>query len=37
MLSMHSCRELAAAADVAPMIRTLTAFFDHFTPLDPAL
>lgn len=36
MLSMHSCRELAAAADVAPMIRTLTAFFDHFTPLDPA-
>jgi aspartyl aminopeptidase len=37
MLSMHSCREMAAAADVVPMIRTLTAFFDHFTPLDPAL
>lgn len=25
MLSMHSCRELAAAADVAPMIAALTA------------
>ncbi len=37
MLSMHSCREMAAAADVVPMIRALTAFFDHFTPLDPAL
>ena len=27
MLSMHSCREMAGAADVAPMIRVLTAFF----------
>lgn len=27
MLSMHSCREMAAAADVAPMIDVLTAFF----------
>jgi aspartyl aminopeptidase len=27
MLSMHSCRELAGAADVAPMIQLLTAFF----------
>jgi len=27
MLSMHSCRELAGAADVAPMIQVLTAFF----------
>jgi len=27
MLSMHSCREMAGAADVAPMIRVLQAFF----------
>lgn len=27
MLSMHSCREMAAASDVEPMIRVLTAFF----------
>jgi aspartyl aminopeptidase len=27
MLSMHSCRELAGAADVEPMIRTLSAFY----------
>ncbi|MBK7951326.1 MAG: M18 family aminopeptidase [Deltaproteobacteria bacterium] len=27
MLSMHSCREMAAAADVAPMIDVLRAFF----------
>jgi aspartyl aminopeptidase len=27
MLSMHSCREMAGAADVAPMIEVLTAFF----------
>ena len=27
MLSMHSCREMAAAADVAPMIEVLRAFF----------
>lgn len=28
MLSMHSCREMAAAADVAPMIAVLRAFFE---------
>jgi len=27
MLSMHSCREMAGTADVAPMITALTAFF----------
>jgi aspartyl aminopeptidase len=27
MLSMHSCREMAGAADVAPMIGVLTEFF----------
>jgi aspartyl aminopeptidase len=27
MLSMHSCRELAAVADVAPLIALLSAFF----------
>jgi aspartyl aminopeptidase len=27
MLAMHSCRETAAAGDVEPMIRVLTAFF----------
>jgi aspartyl aminopeptidase len=27
MLSMHSCREMAGAHDVAPMIRTLSCFF----------
>jgi len=27
MLSMHSCRELAGSADVAPMIAVLAAFF----------
>jgi aspartyl aminopeptidase len=26
MLSMHSCRELAGSADVAPMIRVLREF-----------
>jgi len=31
MLSMHSCRELAAAADVAPLLALLGAFFG--TPL----
>jgi aspartyl aminopeptidase len=31
MLSMHSCRELAAADDVAPMIALLSAF--HAAPL----
>jgi aspartyl aminopeptidase len=28
MLSMHSCREMAGTADVEPMIRALTAFFE---------
>ncbi|HKY36149.1 MAG TPA: M18 family aminopeptidase [Polyangiaceae bacterium] len=37
MLSMHSCREMAASADVPVMVRVLTAFFDHFSPLDPAV
>ena len=36
MLSMHSCREMAASADVPVMIRVLTALFDDFTPMDPA-
>ncbi|MBK7584272.1 MAG: M18 family aminopeptidase [Myxococcales bacterium] len=29
MLSMHSCREMAATADVAPMIRALTQVFQN--------
>lgn len=29
MLSMHSCREMAGAADVAPMIAVLCAFFEE--------
>jgi aspartyl aminopeptidase len=29
MLSMHSCREMAGAADVAPMIAVLTEFFSR--------
>jgi len=32
MLSMHSCREMAGAADVAPMIDVLTAFFASDSP-----
>ncbi|MCA9531987.1 MAG: M18 family aminopeptidase [Myxococcales bacterium] len=28
MLSMHSCRELAAAADVAPMVALMRAFYE---------
>jgi aspartyl aminopeptidase len=36
MLSMHSCREMAASADVPLMIGVLSALFDHFEPLDPA-
>jgi aspartyl aminopeptidase len=36
MLSMHSCREMAASADVPVMIGALTALFDDFSPLDPA-
>ncbi len=34
MLSMHSCREMAATADVAPMIELMGAFYA--TPLAPA-
>jgi aspartyl aminopeptidase len=37
MLSMHSCRELAASADIPLMVRVMTELFSHFTPLDPAL
>jgi len=29
MLAMHSCREMAGAADVEPMIEVLTAFFEQ--------
>lgn len=32
MLSMHSCREMAGAADVEPMIAALTAFFGGVRP-----
>jgi aspartyl aminopeptidase len=32
MLSMHSCREMAGAADVAPMIDVLTAFLASAEP-----
>ena len=28
MLSMHSCREMAGSADVAPMIEVLRRFFE---------
>jgi aspartyl aminopeptidase len=34
MLSMHSCREMAAVADVEPMIGVLGAFFE--TPFELA-
>jgi aspartyl aminopeptidase len=34
MLSMHSCRELAGAADVAPMVALLAAFFGAPLALD---
>jgi aspartyl aminopeptidase len=34
MLSMHSCREMAGAADVAPMIALLAAFFE--SEIQPA-
>jgi aspartyl aminopeptidase len=37
MLSMHSCREMAASADVPVMIRVLGELLNHFTPLDPAI
>ena len=36
MLSMHSCREMAAISDVAPMIRVLTGLFSSFAGLDSA-
>jgi len=36
MLSMHSCREMAAASDVAPMIRVLTRLFSEFKGFDSA-
>ena len=36
MLSMHSCREMAAVADVAPMIRVLTRLFSEFAGFDSA-
>jgi aspartyl aminopeptidase len=36
MLSMHSCREMAAAADVAPMISVLTELLSSFRGLDSA-
>ena len=37
MLSMHSCREMAASRDVAPMIRVLTRLFSDFRSLDSAI
>ncbi len=37
MLSMHSCREMAAACDVPVMVRVMTELFNRFTPLDPAV
>ena len=36
MLSMHSCREMAAASDVAPMIRVLRRVFSEFQGFDSA-
>ncbi len=36
MLGMHSCREMAAASDVAPMIRVLTSLLSAFRGLDSA-
>ena len=36
MLSMHSCREMAAVSDVAPMIRVLSRLFSEFKGLDSA-
>jgi aspartyl aminopeptidase len=36
MLSMHSCREMAAVSDVAPMIKVLTGLFSNFSGLDSA-
>jgi aspartyl aminopeptidase len=36
MLSMHSCREVCAADDVAPLIRGLGELVRHFRGIDPA-
>jgi len=36
MLSMHSCREMAAVKDVTPMIRVLTRLFSEFKGFDSA-
>ncbi len=36
MLSMHSCREMAASADVPLMIQVLSELLSGFTPLDPS-
>ncbi|MEI9947479.1 MAG: M18 family aminopeptidase [Pseudomonadota bacterium] len=36
MLSMHSCREMAASRDVAPMIRVLTRLFSEFRGFNSA-
>ena len=37
MLSMHSCREMAATRDVAPMIRVLTRLLSDFRGFDSAI
>jgi aspartyl aminopeptidase len=34
MLSMHSCRELAATSDVEPMIALLSAFYRESLPVE---
>lgn len=36
MLSMHSCREMAAVGDVKPMIRAMTRLFSEFKGFDSA-
>lgn len=36
MLAMHSCRELAAAADVSPMIQAMTWLFTEARPPAPS-
>jgi aspartyl aminopeptidase len=36
MLSMHSCRELAATADVEPMIELLRSYFRESLPTEPS-
>lgn len=37
MLSMHSCREMAAVADVAPMIAVLNRMLSEFDGIDSAI